>query len=117
MVISITDDGPGFAAYEPGHVVHRYARRQEDRQGRAGLGLGLTIALSLVHAQGGKMIVDSRPDFGTAIRLHFPASDGPVSSAAAVRFGRRRSDGGGGRAGASKRKPSVLTAVLKSSRR
>ncbi|MBA3599137.1 MAG: HAMP domain-containing histidine kinase [Methylibium sp.] len=117
VVISITDDGPGFAAYEPGQVVHRYARRQEDRQGRGGLGLGLTIALSLVHAQGGKMIVDSRPGFGTAIRLHFPASDGPVSTAAAVRFGRRRSDQGEGRAGAPKRRPSVLTAVLKSSRR
>lgn len=117
VVISITDDGPGFAAFEPGEVVHRYARRQEDRTGRAGLGLGLTIALSLVHAQGGKMMVDSRPGFGTAIRLHFPASEGPVSVAATVRFGRRRSDHHAGTAGGSKRRPSVLTAVLKSSRR
>lgn len=117
VVISITDDGPGFAAYEPGRVVHRYARRQEDREARAGLGLGLTIALSLVHAQGGKMIVDSRPGFGTAVSLHFPASDGRVCTGAAVRFGRRRSDQREGVTGASKRRPSVLTAVLERSRR
>lgn len=117
VVVSIIDDGPGFSAYEPGQVVHRYARRQEDRMGCAGLGLGLTIALSLVHSQGGKMIVDSRPGFGTAIRLHFPASDGPVSSTEPARFGRRRGDQRDGTAGGSKRRPSVLTAVLKGGRR
>jgi two-component system OmpR family sensor kinase len=117
VVISVTDDGPGFAAYEPGQVVRRYSRREEDRSARAGLGLGMTIAQSLVHAQGGKMVVDSRPGFGTAIRLHFAASSSPLSHPPAVRFGRRRSDHAGPEALAQTRASAVLKARFEGNRR
>lgn len=79
VLISISDDGPGLPPYVPDQVVRRYARREGEKNGRGGLGLGLTIANSLVVAQGGKMVVGQRNGGGAVVDLYFERSFNPLT--------------------------------------
>ena len=62
-LISVTDDGPGFAPEQLPYVFERYRRGD----GRGSLGLGLPIAASIVAAHGGR------------VDVHSPASLPPAS--------------------------------------
>jgi signal transduction histidine kinase len=51
-----------------GQVDSNLARRHE------GTGLGLPICRSLTELHGGEMIVESAPNVGTTLAVHFPAA-------------------------------------------
>lgn len=42
------------------------------RKAADGIGLGLTIVQNFIHHQGGKLMIDSKPNHGTKVEMHFP---------------------------------------------
>ncbi len=83
--IAVADTGEGIAPEDLPHVFERFWRADpaRARTGRArsggrdnrlagGTGLGLSVAQSLVQAQGGRIWVDSLPGEGTTFRFTLP---------------------------------------------
>jgi signal transduction histidine kinase len=68
--ITIVDTGSGIPADQVAHVFDRFW--QADRRGRAGAGLGLSIAKGIVEAHGGEIRVESRVGEGTTFRVELP---------------------------------------------
>jgi PAS domain S-box-containing protein len=73
----VVDNGIGMnseevaEAMEPFRQVHR--TNQSDGYVNEGTGLGLPLTLKLVEAQGGKLSIESKPNIGTTVSIHFPA--------------------------------------------
>lgn len=86
--ISVTDDGLGIPREALPRVFDRYYRVEtEDRRGISGTGLGLAVVRELVHAQGGRIGVESEGR-GKGSRFWFTlpcatvatgASDAPIA--------------------------------------
>ena len=93
VLMSVSDNGPGIPSREGEPVWLRYVRRTEDRTKRPSLGIGMSIAASLVRSQGGLMTVDSQTGKGTQVMLRFPSSTKPLSPESSLAQGRRQSDG------------------------
>ena len=81
LEIAIADTGEGIAPDDLSHVFERFwradparARSRSDGEGRlaGGTGLGLSVAQSLVKAQGGRIWVESTPGEGTVFRFTLP---------------------------------------------
>ena len=72
-LISVTDDGSGFAPEQLPYVFERYRRGD----GRGSLGLGLPIAASIVAAHGGRVDVVS-PAVSTAVSPAGPPAGPPA---------------------------------------
>jgi two-component system sensor histidine kinase BaeS len=81
LEISIADTGEGIAPEDLSHVFERFwradpahARSRAGAEERlaGGIGLGLSIAQSLVKAQGGRIWVKSTPGAGTVFRFTLP---------------------------------------------
>ena len=81
LEIAIADTGQGIAPEDLPHVFERFwradparARLRVDDEGRlaGGTGLGLSVAQSLVEAQGGCIWVESTPGEGTVFRFTLP---------------------------------------------
>ena len=85
--IRISDDGPGIAAEDLPHVFERFYRGRSDAEGRAegesagarngsvepkGFGIGLSLALALVSAQGGSLRARNLPEGGACFEIAFP---------------------------------------------
>lgn len=80
VLIRVCDNGPGFdAAESAGQLIRRSGRPPADGRARH-LGLGLSIASSLVAAQGGRMSIVSAPGRGTQIELRFPGQDATAAA-------------------------------------
>jgi two-component system OmpR family sensor kinase/two-component system sensor histidine kinase BaeS len=76
MEVAVADTGEGIAAEDLPHVFERFwrtdpARAREDRL-TGGSGLGLSVAQSLVVAQGGRVWVESAPGQGSTFRFSLP---------------------------------------------
>lgn len=69
--ISIEDHGHGIAASDLSRIFDPYFTT---RQGR--LGLGLSIAYSIVHGHGGNITVDSQTGKGSTFNIYLPAATG-----------------------------------------
>jgi two-component system OmpR family sensor kinase len=74
--IAVTDTGEGFAPEDLPHVFDRFwwadpSRARDDRW-EGSSGLGLSIAHSLVKAQGGRIWVESEPGEGATFRFTLP---------------------------------------------
>jgi two-component system OmpR family sensor kinase len=78
-VLAVEDAGPGVPAGERERIFEQFTRLEDGplREPR-GLGLGLTIARQLAHAQGGELVaVDpARPATGARFELRLPLAPG-----------------------------------------
>ncbi len=73
VIIEVEDNGVGIPRREQKRVFERFYRIDSLlTRATEGSGLGLSIALRIVQAHGGKITVDSAPGNGTTFRLHLP---------------------------------------------
>jgi signal transduction histidine kinase len=70
--IAVADTGDGIAPADLPHVFERFWRADPARARTGSTGLGLSIAQSLVEAQGGCIWVESAPGAGTVFRFTLP---------------------------------------------
>jgi signal transduction histidine kinase len=79
FVIEIQDDGPGIPDTEKTKVFEPFYRtdtaRESDRQG---MGLGLSIARSIILAHGGTIELRDREPHGLNVHIFLPATFLPV---------------------------------------
>jgi signal transduction histidine kinase len=73
--IAIRDQGPGIDPEAQRHIFDRYW--QARRAGRAGAGLGLSIARGIVEAHGGRIGVESSPGDGSTFHFTVPRAPRP----------------------------------------
>jgi two-component system OmpR family sensor kinase len=71
LELVVRDWGPGISPTALLHVTERFYRGDAARS-TGGAGLGLAIAKALAEAQGGSLVVESRPGHGTAVRVRLP---------------------------------------------
>ena len=66
----IADNGPGLAPGSEAAVFGKFVRGPTKvADGRRGLGLGLAICRSIVHAHGGEIVARNRPEGGAEFVL------------------------------------------------
>lgn len=72
-VIRVEDDGPGIPEDRLGDVFEPFVRLESSRSAETGgIGLGLAIARSLVHAHGGTIALTNRPEGGLTATVTLP---------------------------------------------
>jgi signal transduction histidine kinase len=72
-LVEVRDTGIGMTPEVRARVFEKFYRAPEARNLDArGLGLGLSLAKQLVEAHHGRLELESEPDQGTTIRIHFP---------------------------------------------
>lgn len=71
--LQVCDNGPGIAPADLPYIFHRFYRGSKSRQHNGEAGLGLTIAKSLVEAQGGTISVESELGKGATFTIQFPS--------------------------------------------
>jgi signal transduction histidine kinase/DNA-binding response OmpR family regulator len=69
---SIVDSGPGVSSEQLPHIFDRYW--QAKRDGRLGIGLGLSIAKGIVEAHGGHIWAESAPGEGSSFHFTLPSA-------------------------------------------
>ncbi|QRM35190.1 ATP-binding protein [Microvirga sp. VF16] len=73
--ITIDDTGPGIPEEELTHVFEPLYRIESSRSRETGgIGLGLAIALSIIRAHAGRVILSNRPEGGLRALVAFPRS-------------------------------------------
>src|SRR5690606_6980068 len=80
VVFTVADTGPGIPARDQPHVFRHFW--QAAPHARAGAGLGLAIARSIVEAHGGRIWVESEPGNGCSFFFTLPTlqPEGQMSS-------------------------------------
>jgi signal transduction histidine kinase len=76
--IEVSDDGPGFSSEALLHATERFWRGDGAR-GRGGTGLGLTIARTLIAANGGDVTLANDSTGGAVVSIKLPAPTLPAS--------------------------------------
>lgn len=72
--VLVTDTGVGISEEDIPLVLERFGQvNGTPRVNGEGTGLGLPLAQALVKLHGGELTINSRPDAGTTVRVHFPA--------------------------------------------
>ena len=71
VVVTITDNGTGIQPEHRKKVFHAFYTTRE-----GALGMGLTVTQHLVEKYGGTVLINSRPNQGTAVRVTLPTSAG-----------------------------------------
>jgi signal transduction histidine kinase len=75
FVIEIQDDGPGIPESEKSKVFEPFYRTDEARESdRQGMGLGLSIARSIILAHGGTIELRDREPHGLNVHIFLPAT-------------------------------------------
>jgi signal transduction histidine kinase len=71
--ITIDDQGPGLPEEELARVFQPFYRVEDSRSRETGgIGLGLAIALSVVQAHGGELVLSNRPAGGLRAKVTLP---------------------------------------------
>ena len=68
--LTVEDNGSGIAQEDIHHIFKQFYRSRTSR-GRQGVGLGLSLAKSIVEGQGGSLSVESRPGEGSVFQITF----------------------------------------------
>ena len=77
-IITVRDHGPGIPEERLKDVFEPFVRLEESRsEETGGIGLGLSIARSIVHAHGGTLTLANHPDGGLEARIALPMDDRP----------------------------------------
>lgn len=71
VILAVSDNGCGIPAEELSTVFERYRCGFTTGEMSGGVGLGLTAARAVTQLHGGTLLLESRPDQGTAIRASF----------------------------------------------
>ena len=69
LVLSVDDDGCGIAPEQLGTVFDRYCHGFDVSSMLSGAGLGLTVARSVAQLHKGTLLLESRQDRGTTVRV------------------------------------------------
>ncbi len=72
LLVSITDEGPGIPVEEQPHVFNKYYRGARTKRTTDGIGLGLSIARTIVEAHGGNIWLSSLPGKGCTFYFTIP---------------------------------------------
>lgn len=72
--LSVSDDGCGIDQEDMHHIFKRFYRSRRDGD-RQGIGLGLSLAKSIVEGQGGILSVNSTPGEGSVFTITFFVTD------------------------------------------
>ena len=70
--ITVADTGPGIPHEEQARVFEPFFRGTTPQRTTEGLGVGLSIAQSLIEAHGGRLTLTSAPGRGSAFTIHLP---------------------------------------------
>lgn len=71
--IIIEDEGPGIPPEEIEKVFDPFYRLEPSRNPKTGgIGLGLSIAQSVIHAHGGELSLENKPDGGLLVSVRLP---------------------------------------------
>jgi heavy metal sensor kinase len=77
--LMISDTGIGLSKEEQQRIFSRFHRATETRsRDERGVGLGLSIARSIVEAHGGRIDVESAPGQGSTFTVHLPTNPSSV---------------------------------------
>ncbi|MDR3553060.1 MAG: sensor histidine kinase, partial [Clostridia bacterium] len=68
--ITVRDTGPGFGAADLPHLFTRFYRGENAAEG--GVGIGLAMAHSIAHSQGGTLKAENAPGGGALFTLRIP---------------------------------------------
>ena len=72
-MVSVIDQGPGMSSAAAAHAFERFFRVDPSRARRSGgAGLGLSVAHTLVAAQGGRIWLDLTHEGGLSVRIALP---------------------------------------------
>jgi len=80
----VEDHGPGVATEDQQRIFEKFSRATGTTAGGEGTGLGLYIARSLAHGQGGRIQVESEVGKGSTFTFVLPKAGGDVRPVAAV---------------------------------
>jgi signal transduction histidine kinase len=80
VILTIEDDGPGFADDVSSNLFKRRAKGSHS----TGHGLGLAFVDAVVHAHGGTVTASNRPEGGARICIHLRLSDCKVDETASI---------------------------------
>lgn len=69
LILSVSDDGCGIPPEQLGTVFDRYCHGFDMNSMLSGAGLGLTVARSVAQLHRGTLLLESRPDKGTTVRV------------------------------------------------
>jgi signal transduction histidine kinase len=72
--LSISDHGPGIDSADQRHLFRPFYRSPKTRSKIPGNGLGLYLVRRIMHAQGGRVTLDTLPHQGACFTLHIPAA-------------------------------------------
>jgi signal transduction histidine kinase len=73
LIVSIRDFGPGVPSDSIESVFRPYFRLDKSRnRSTGGVGLGLTVAQSIVHSHGGDITLKNRAGRGLEVRIVLP---------------------------------------------
>lgn len=87
VMLTVSDEGPGIAPEDASRIFDRFYRADTSRaRSSGGVGLGLSIAASIVEAHGGQIRLDTAPGAGAtfivALARHNPGAAGDVTDPA-----------------------------------
>ncbi len=68
IIITVRDEGHGMDPRLVDKVLQPYFSTKEQ-----GIGMGLTVTLSIVEAHGGRLEIETEPGFGTSVHMYIPS--------------------------------------------
>ena len=79
FILSVNDNGSGMSADKLMHVFDGNAQN-ELTDSNAGAGLGLFVAQGIAERHGGNILIESRPEGGSRVRVSLPQREPPILS-------------------------------------